>query len=167
MDDDKHERHDNIQQGPDRHGTFPDTRHTLDGVRSNMEELLDRIRWPMWWPWAPIEPSAEEPASDVIDMGREFKVIIDLPGVVKEDIEISATPDSVEIAATKVESPTQKKAKYVSRERGCTSFKRVLALSEEIIPGKTEASFEDGILTIILEKRQIAPTRERVKVNIK
>ncbi len=167
MGDDKHERHDNIQQDLDRQGIFPDPRRTLDGVRSNMEEILGRIRWPMWWPWAPVDPSAEEPASDVVDVGGEFIVVIDLPGVAKEDIEINATRDSVEIAATKADKPTQQKANYIRRERGCASLKRVLALSEEIIPDKTEASFENGVLTIILEKRQAAPTRERVQVNIK
>ncbi len=167
MDDEKHKRDDTGHKEASEQGTFPDARRTIGGVRTNVEEILGRIRWPMWWPWTPIEPSAEEPATDVFDIGSAFKVLIDLPGVVKGDINISATRDSIEIAATKTEDRARHDVKYISRERDCTSFKRVLALSEEIIPDETEASFENGILTIILKKKPSEPARERVKVDIK
>ncbi len=166
MGDKKHKRDDD-QEHVGEHEAFLGGRHTLDGVRSNVEEVLSRIRWPMWWPWTPIEPSAEEPATDVFDVGSEFKVLIDLPGVAKEDINISATRDRIEIAATKNEDRRQRDVKYISRERDCASFKRVLALSEEIIPDETEASFENGILSVILKKKPSEPVRERVKVEIK
>ncbi len=167
MDDKKHEGGDDVGQGLDEQGAFPDARRTLEGVRSNVEEILGRIHWPMWWPWAPLEPSAEEPAADVFDTGDEFKVIIDLPGVVKGSIEISVTRDTVEISAKRIEKSAQRQMKYISRERDCASFKRVLALSEEIIPDETEATFEDGVLTISLKKKPSEPVRERVKVDIK
>ncbi|MGZ4947944.1 MAG: Hsp20/alpha crystallin family protein [Halobacteriota archaeon] len=163
----KHEEDDNVQQRVEERGAFPDPCRTLGEVRSSMGDILSRIRWPMWWPWAPLEPSAEEPAADIVDMGAELKVIIDLPGTAKKDIQISATRDSIEIAAVKAVDPTQRQVKYISRERGCASFKRVLALSEEIIPDETEASFDDGILTITLKKKQTEPARERVKVVVK
>ncbi len=166
MGDKKHKR-DDAQEHVEKHEAFLGGRHTLDGVRSNVEEVLSRIRWPMWWPWAPIEPSSEEPETDVFDMETEFKVIIDLPGIAKQDVEISVTRDTVEIAAEKAEEPAKQQGKYISRERDCTSFKRVLALSEEVIPDETEASFENGTLTIILKKKPPAPTRERVKVSVK
>ncbi|MGZ4908521.1 MAG: Hsp20/alpha crystallin family protein [Halobacteriota archaeon] len=163
----KHEEDHNVQQRVEERGAFPDPCRTLGEVRSSMGDILSRIRWPMWWPWAPLEPSAEEPAADIVDMGAELKVIIDLPGTAKKDIQISATRDSIEIAALKAVDPTQRQVKYISRERGCASFKRVLALSEEIIPDETEASFDDGILTITLKKKQTEPARERVKVVVK
>ncbi len=166
MGDEKHERDDNAQESTEKEGTSPDTRLKIGEVRSNIEEILSRIRWPLWWPWAPLEPSAKEPATDVFDMDSEFKVIIDLPGISKEDIEIRATRDSIEIAAVKAKEPAEHQVKYISRERDCASFKRVLALSEEIIPDETEASFENGILTIILKKKPSEPARERVKVKI-
>lgn len=146
----KHESYDNPQKDVEEQEAFPG--RALEGFRSNVEEVLSRIRWPMWWPWAPIEPSSEEPETDVFDMGAEFKVVIDLPGIAKQDIEISVTRDTVEIAAAKAEESAKRQGKYISRERDCTSFKRVLALSEEVIPDETEASFENGILTIVLKK---------------
>ncbi len=167
MGDEKYDSDDQSNKGAEEQGSFPDARRTIGEVRSNVGEILSRIRWPLWWPWTPIEPSAEEPATDVFDVGPEFRVLIDLPGVAKENINIRATRDSIEIAATKAEDRAQHDAKYISRERDCTSFKRVLALSEEIIPDETDASFEDGILTIILKKRPAEPVRERVKVDIK
>ncbi|MGZ4902873.1 MAG: Hsp20/alpha crystallin family protein [Halobacteriota archaeon] len=164
---DKHERAGDKQEEPKGRGAFPAARCTLEEVRSSVGDLIGRIQWPLWWPWAPIEPFAEEPEIDIVDLDGEFKVTIDLPGVAKEDIEVCATRDGIELAAVKTEARAQSKAKYVSKERGCTSYKRVLALSDEVIPDETEASFENGILTLVLKKRPLELARERVRVEIK
>ncbi len=167
MGNEKRERVDNTQEKPRAQGTLPDARRTFEDVRSHIEDLLNRIHWPLWWPWAPIEPFTEEPETDIIDLDGAFKVTIDLPGVVREDIEISATRDTIELAAIKTEALMQPHAKYVSKERGCTSYKRVIALSEEIIPEEVEAGFENGTLTLVLKKKPLEPAREWVKVEVK
>ncbi len=74
-----------------------------------MLDTFGRIRWPLWWPWALIEPSAEEPETTVADTGGGLKVAIDLPGVAKEDIELSVTNDSVELAAINTEARARRK----------------------------------------------------------
>ncbi len=154
------------QQDHDAHGKRPDGRRTFDEVRSRVDDLIGRIHWPLWWPWTPIEPFTEEPEADIIDLDGEFRVTVNLPGVAKDDIEICATRDTIELDAKKTDSRPQSQATYVSRERGCTSFKRVLALSDEIIPDEAKANFENGVLTLILKKKPPEPTRERVKVGV-
>ena len=167
MGDGKHERAGDAQNEPKGRGPFPAARRTLEEVRSSVDYVVGRIQWPLWWPWAPIEPFTEEPEIDIADLDGEFRVTIDLPGVEKQDIEIYATRDSIELAAVKTEACARSKAKYVSKERGCASYKRVLALSDEVIPDETEASFENGILTLVLKKKPPEPVRERVRVEIK
>ncbi|MGZ4892128.1 MAG: Hsp20/alpha crystallin family protein [Halobacteriota archaeon] len=166
MSNNTHKSDNNTQQNPEMQGALPEARRTQGQSRLNLSGILDRVHWPLWWPWAPIESSAEEPATDVAETDGEFKVTIELPGVAKENIEISATDDSVELTALKTEVRAQPQAKYVSKERGCESFKRVIALSEEIIPDEAKATFENGILTLILKKKPPEPARERVKVKI-
>ena len=162
---DKYQGNDTAESARDEQLALQYTRRALGEVRSNAEDILSRIRWPMWWPWAPLEPSTEEPTTDIVDTDAEFKVMIDLPGTAKEDIDVSATRDRVEITAANTEMPARQNVKYITRERRCATFRRVLALSEQIIPEETEASVEDGVLTIILKKK---PTEaERVKVKIK
>ncbi len=152
MSDNKQTENDNAKQPPETRGVLPDAYSTLGEIRSNILDTLGRVHWPLWWPWAPIEPSAQEPETAVADTGGELKVTIDLPGVAKEDIELSVTNDSVELAAIKTEARAPPLGKYVSHERCCMSYKRVLALSEDIIPEQTNASFENGVLTLVLKR---------------
>ncbi len=155
-----------MKEKPKQQGTFSDTKRTLEGLWSGVEDVLNRARWPLWWPWAPIEPFTEEPETDIVDTGDTYEVTIDLPGVAKKDIQISATRDTIELSAVRTETDMQSQAKYVSKERGCAAFRRVLALSDEIIPEQTKASFAEGILTLVLKKKPPEPERERVKVEI-
>ncbi len=167
MDHSKHKKAGDAQEGPKGRGAFPAARRSLEEVWSSIDDIIGRIRWPLWWPWTPIEPFTEEPEVDILDLDGAFKVTINLPGVAKEDIQLCATRDGIELAAVKTEARTRSKGKYISKERGCTSYKRVLALSDEVVPDETEASFENGILTLILKKKPPEPARERVRVGIK
>jgi len=167
MDSSKHKKAGDAQKAPVERGAFPAARRSLEEVWSSIDDIISRIRWPLWWPWAPIEPFTEEPEADILDLDGTFKVTINLPGVAKEDIEICATRDGIELAAVKTEARTRSKGKYISKERGCMSYKRALALSDEVIPDETEASFENGILTVVLKKKPPEPARERVRVAIK
>jgi HSP20 family protein len=148
--------------------TIAEMRRMLDSVRSNMDEMFGRMPWPTWRPWRPTTPSAyREPYADVIDTGTELKVVVELPGVVKEDVTINATSDTLEISA---ETKTEKEAKegeYVYRERGYASFKRMLTLPAEVIPEKTEAMFNNGVLEVVLPKKEPTPAEKKVKVGIK
>jgi HSP20 family protein len=110
-----------------------------------------------------------EPYADIIDTGAEIKVVVELPGMVKEDITINATSDTLEISA---ESKTEKEEKegegeYVYRERGYASFKRVLTLPAEVIPEKTDATFSNGVLEVVMPKKEPIPAEKKVKVGIK
>ena len=78
--------------------TIAEMRHMLENVRSNMDEMFGRMPWPTWRPWRLMLPSTYcEPSADIIDTGAEIKVVVELPGMVKEDITINATSDTIEI----------------------------------------------------------------------
>lgn len=150
--------------------TIAEMRHMLESVRSNMDEMFGRMPWPTWRPWRLMLPSTyREPSADIIDTGAEIKVVVELPGMVKEDITINATSDTIEISA---ESKTEKEEKegegeYVYRERGYASFKRVLTLPAEVIPEKTEATFSNGVLEVVMPKKEPTPAEKKVNIAIK
>jgi HSP20 family protein len=69
------------------------------------------------------------------------------------------------------ESKTEKEEKeregeYVYRERGYASFKRVLTLPAEVIPEKTDVTFSNGVLEVIMPKKEPTPAEKKVKVGI-
>ncbi len=149
--------------------TIAEMRRMLEGIRSNMDEMFGRGPWPMWRPWRQLLPSTRAPYADIIDMGAEIKVVVELPGMVKEDITINATSDTLEISAeSKTEKEERERAgEYVYRERGYASFKRMLTLPSEVIPEKTEAMFNNGVLEVVMPKKEPTPAEKKVKVNVK
>jgi len=111
-------------------------------------------------------PVVREPLMDLVDEKDQYKVILEVPGINKEDIDISVTEDSVTIKAeTKTEQKKEDKG-YYYQERKYGSFQRSFRLPGEVIPDSAAAEYKNGILEIRLKKKQDAKTREH-KVSVK
>lgn len=109
--------------------------------------------------WAPM---AEAPAMsaitrarmDVLDKGAAFEVKMDLPGVKKDDIQITIEGSRVSVKAeAKLEREEKDGEKLLHSERFAASYARSFELPTEIDDAAVEARFEDGVLTLALPKR--------------
>src|SRR5437870_9903853 len=67
--------------------------------------------------WTDSDLRVREPLVDVIDKGSEFVVRAELPGVAKEDVDLTVTPDGIEIRAETNRSRGEKEKNYEYRER--------------------------------------------------
>ncbi len=95
-----------------------------------------------------------EPAIDLIDEGDHFLLVVELPGVNKEDVELYVNRDSVTIKATRKAREERKGKSYYLREIGVSSFYRTITLPEPVIPEETKASFRNGVLEVRLKKEK-------------
>jgi len=85
-----------------------------------------------------------------VERKDELVLIVDLPGVKKEDIELDVTEDGCEISAS---APSgQIDGNYIKRERPTDPYHRYVHLDVPVTPERTHASYENGILTIRFEK---------------
>lgn len=101
--------------------------------------------------------TAELPV-DVVDRGDKFEVIVDIPGIPKENLEVNVTNDRVEIKGKLEERKKEEGGNYIMHERRATCFYRCIPLPEEIISDKATAKMREGILEISLPKKK--PTEE-------
>ena len=131
-------------------------------ARRYRRHVLRERRRPIGWWWA--IPELKRPRVDVLDLGDALQVVADMPGVQKEDIKIDVTPQRVEISAESSTETERKEEEYACRERGYASYRRVLDLPAHVLPDRTEASFENGVLELNLPKKE--PTVEK-RVEIK
>jgi len=108
---------------------------------------------------APVARSAELPAAvrarmDVIDKGDRYDVLVDLPGVKKEDINIDIEGARVSITAeTKSQRETKEGERVLHTERYAASYARSFELPAEVSEQGAEANFENGVLSLALPKR--------------
>jgi HSP20 family protein len=91
---------------------------------------------------------------DVHEDDKFYKVVAEIPGVKKDDIEISIEGDQVTISA-EVKREIEKKEtwKTIYSERYYGKAYRTFTLPFAVENGKAEAKFENGILTLMLPKK--------------
>ena len=97
---------------------------------------------------------APEMKLDVSEEDKAFIVRAEIPGVTKEDIEISVEGPQVSLSAeVKRDKSWHDKEKALYTERYYGKVYRSFTLPHEVDPGKCDARYEGGVLTLKLPKR--------------
>jgi HSP20 family protein len=101
---------------------------------------------------------------DVIDQGGEYEIRASLPGVRPEDIDITATGNTITIRAQRKEEMEERRENYLLRERRAGGFSRTITLPEEVNVDQIQASTENGVLMVRVPKsEQAKPKRIQVQ----
>ena len=87
----------------------------------------------------------------------------ELPGVSKEDIDLTTTDSSVTLKVTRSVEGDIPPEKYHVRERSRGEFGRTVSMPAKVDSAKASASYRNGILTVTVPKRQEAKSK-RIKV---
>ena len=108
------------------------------------------------------------PKVDISSDDRNIYVVAEVPGVKKDDLKIVLENNLLTISGEKKLSETeeQKNRKRLVNEISYGSFKRSFKITEKINPDTTDAKFENGILTITIEKFVATQAGEKhIKIN--
>ncbi|MDS0220441.1 Hsp20/alpha crystallin family protein [Haloarcula sp. S1AR25-5A] len=90
---------------------------------------------------------------DVVDEGDAFVVHADLPGYDSEAIDVQLVEDrKLTISAASSQERESTDGQYVQRERRQQSISRSVPLPEAVDEEETTASYNNGVLTVRLEK---------------
>ena len=95
-----------------------------------------------------------------------YELAVELPGLTREDIDISLRGDALTIQGQKAEESEDTQASYRVSERRFGRFERTFALPDDVDTSKIDASFRDGVLRIALPKTPEAAERQ-LKIEIK
>lgn len=99
------------------------------------------------------------PLLDVSETNSHYTVELDIPGVKKEDINISVDNNILTIKGKKEIEEEHKDNNYYSRERFYGDFNRSMTLPSGINADKIDADFNNGVLTIKVPKAKVTNTR--------
>jgi HSP20 family protein len=92
------------------------------------------------------------PLVDIHETKDLIVVVADLPGVKKEDIEVSATEDTLTINSETEKEEEVEEEGYYLKERGHMKFYRRLPLPKKVKPKQIKAMYQNGTLTVKLPK---------------
>ena len=128
---------------------------SFDEVDSFFDDFLSR-RWPRLIDWN--MPTASETGLlkvNILDRDNDIEVQAALPGVKKEDLDVTVNTHTITIkTTTKAEKKEEEKGKYFRREILHGEFQRTLSLPDDVDGEKAQASFTDGILKVIIPKTE-------------
>jgi HSP20 family protein len=92
------------------------------------------------------------PPVELIELEKSFVLSLDIPGLRKEEIEIELKDQQLFISGERKPASGDSNMNVLKSEKRYGKFLRVLTLPKNINPDAIEASFEDGVLNIVLHK---------------
>lgn len=105
------------------------------------------------------------PSVDIFEDRGDLVIKAELPGISRDDIEVTLSDGSITISGEKKKENEIKKKDYYKWERSYGSFCRTFRLPTEVQPDKVGSTFKDGVLEVRMPKSEAAKSKE-VKVKI-
>jgi HSP20 family protein len=163
-------------QAPER-AAAPQAWRPFEDLRRQVDRLFedfDRGFWaaPFRRPMFSTEPfwrragAPAAPAVDIVEKDNAYEVTAELPGMDEKDIEVELSNGNLTIKGKKEKETEEKKEDYYLHERHFGSFERSFAVPEGVDADKIEASFQKGVLTIVLPKSPEA-VKPKKKIEVK
>ena len=110
--------------------------------------------------------SGWSPALDLYQTSDNVVAVVEIPGMKKEEIDISLHDGMLTIAGERTSSTGEGEGEKAERtERFTGKFRRSISLPTRVDAGKVSATYKDGILTVTLPKAEEAKPK-KVEVNV-
>jgi HSP20 family protein len=107
------------------------------------------VRPPIAGATSPQLTAEREPLADIVTTDNEVKVIVEMPGINKEDINVKAYDNSVEISTT---------------EKAQRKYYRMVEIPSDADTNTVKSTYKNGILEIIFNKKA-KPKGKEIKVD--
>jgi len=106
------------------------------------------------------------PKVNIKETANDFAVEMAVPGLKKSDFQIDIDNQVLSISTETKEDNERKEENYTRREFGYSSFKRTFTLPESVNADKINASYNEGILSILLPKKEEAKQKPARSIKI-
>jgi len=125
------------------------------GTRNSVDALFESL-------WentkAQYRNATLSPRVDVFDEEENLVVVAEMPGVKKEDVEVTVERGVLTIKAAKKAPEGEPKSQYLS-ERVFGTYERSFRVSDSIDTESVHATFEEGVLKLVLQRKPEAASK--------
>ena len=105
------------------------------------------------------------PRADILETAEEVRILIDLPGISPEEVDVTLTGNELKIHGEKSRRE-EEEFRFHLAERRHGAFSRTFPLPASVDPQAVAATVRDGLLTIAFPKKPESRARE-IKVEVK
>ena len=100
---------------------------------------------------------------DIYESEGKYHIEMDIPGFRKDEIKIECNKGNIVITAEKKDEEKEEDKKYLRRERVYGKYQRSFYLGD-IVEDEIEASFDNGILHIVVPKLEEKESKKYIEV---
>jgi HSP20 family protein len=104
-------------------------------------------------------PAGTFPAVNVGSTGDSVTVYLFAPGLDPKSLDVSLQQNMLSISGER-NVPIDQSATYYRQERFSGTFRRTIGLPEDVDPDQVDAKYRDGIVQIIVRRRESAQPRQ-------
>ncbi|HQF67488.1 MAG TPA: Hsp20/alpha crystallin family protein [Candidatus Cloacimonadota bacterium] len=101
-------------------------------------------------------------AMDIVEHEKEYEILANLPGFRKDNVKISVHDNQLLLEAKCEDKKEEQKGTVYRCERYSGSYRRNLLLPENSDLAKISAKMEDGVLRLVIPKKEPSPQKEIV-----
>ena len=113
-----------------------------------------------------VKNCGSAPATNVYETENDFRIELSLPGFTKEDVQLISKDNLLTIKVEKEKTEDKETFKYTHREFGSYNFEKQYRLPKTVDAETISAKFENGILSVVLPKKEEAKEKEAVEIKI-
>ena len=115
----------------------------IDTIRRQFDQMFDSVAGDnaMW-----------TPAIELKDIGNEFVLRAQLPGIDAKDLDVQVTKDAVSLSGEHRQENRSEENGFFRSEFRYGKFQRVIPLPTEVQNDTVKAEFKEGILSLTLPK---------------
>lgn len=142
----------------------------LGELESRYIEEMERMQKRMSDLMEDVERKEEEkegvvkPLADVLETEEAIVVTMDMPGVDKQDVDITILDDELSVVAKRKRAAEVAEKDYHKRERTSKKFERKVLLPASVKMDEAKASLAEGVLEVTLPKAVIV-SRKRIVID--
>ena len=100
------------------------------------------------------------PPVDVHEDKDRITVRAELPGMKKENIEVTVVGDTLTISGERKQEEEKRQGEMYRSERYVGRFQRTISLPTDVDPNKVQATYKDGVLNVVVNKSEQAKRKQ-------
>lgn len=136
----------------------------IEEIRKEMDRLFEEFLSPV--KRKPVSTGGIiSPNIDIFERGNEIVIHVELPGVNKEDIDLTITDDRLVIKGEIKKPEGASEEDYILNERSYGAFSRTVNLPVDVDKSSVKANFKNGLLEITILRKEKAKPKE-IKIQL-
>lgn len=129
-------------------------------------ELFNDSYMPKFFDWNHDANRSSQPAVNVEETEKEYRIEVAAPGLAKEDIKVAVEEGVLTISSEMKAENEEKNDNYIRKEFAYNSFSRSFTLPEETNTDKINAVHKNGVLNVYIPKAEVKVTKvKEVKIS--